>query len=62
MKSRPFLIDVAKGARIIADLIERGVQNSTVPVYPWNLIGRLLKVIPTGVLAKQAKGAIPSSQ
>jgi NADP-dependent 3-hydroxy acid dehydrogenase YdfG len=62
MKSRPFLIDVAKGARIIADLIERGVRNSTVPVYPWNLIGHLLKVLPTGMLARQAKGAIPSNR
>jgi NADP-dependent 3-hydroxy acid dehydrogenase YdfG len=59
MKSRPFLIGVTHGARIIADLIERGVQTSTVPVLPWNLIGRLLKVLPTGLLAKSAKGAMP---
>ncbi len=61
MPSRPFLIDVAKGARIIADLIERGVGNSTVPVWPWNVVGKLLRVLPTGVLAKQAKGAIPGN-
>ncbi len=59
MKSRPFLVSVDKGARIIADLIERGVQTSTVPVYPWNLVGRLLRVLPTGLLAKSAKGAMP---
>jgi len=61
MKSRPFLITVDKGARIIADLIERGVQTSTVPVYPWNLVGGLLKILPTGALAKAAKGALPGS-
>lgn len=61
MKSRPFLIGVTHGARIIADLIERGVQTSTVPVLPWNLIGRLLKVLPTGMLARSAKGALPGS-
>jgi short-subunit dehydrogenase len=60
MKSRPFLVSVDKGARIIADLIERGVQTSTVPVYPWNLVGRLLRVLPTGMLAKSAKGAMPA--
>jgi NADP-dependent 3-hydroxy acid dehydrogenase YdfG len=62
MKSRPFLIGVTHGARIIADLIERGVQTSTVPVLPWNLIGRLLKVLPTGVLAKSAKGSMPGGK
>jgi len=59
MKSRPFLIGVDKGARIIADLIERGVQTSTVPVYPWNIVGRLLRILPTAVLVKSAKGAMP---
>jgi short-subunit dehydrogenase len=52
---RPFLIDVDKGARIIADLIERGVQESTVPVWPWNVISRLLKVMPTAALARQVQ-------
>ncbi len=52
MPSRPFLIPVDKGARIIANLIERGVQRSTVPVFPWNLVWYLLKWIPTFVLSK----------
>ncbi len=51
MKSRPFLIDVGKGSRILVDLIERKVKTSTVPVYPWNVVGRLLKVIPQSLLA-----------
>jgi hypothetical protein len=53
--NRPFLIDVEKGARIIADLIDRGVQESTVPVWPWNVVGRVLKMLPTSALAKQLK-------
>lgn len=53
MASRPFLIDVTRGARIMADLIERGVQESTVPVFPWNIVARLLKLVPTAVLARQ---------
>lgn len=52
MKSRPFVIGQEKGTRIIADLIERGVQTSTVPVFPWNLIGALVRVLPTSIVAK----------
>ncbi len=55
MQSRPFLIDVEKGARIMADLIERGVQESTVPVFPWNVVSRVLKLMPTSALARQLK-------
>ena len=51
MKSRPFLIDVEKGSRILVDLIEKRVKKSTVPVYPWNVVGQLLKVIPQSILA-----------
>ena len=52
LKNRPFLISVEKGAEIIARLIEKRVKSSTVPVYPWNVVGRLMKVLPTGVIAK----------
>ncbi len=52
LPNRPFLISVEKGAEIIARLIEKKVKSSTVPVYPWNLVGRLLKVLPTGVISK----------
>lgn len=52
LKNRPFLISVEKGAEIIARLIEKKVKSSTVPVYPWNIVGRLMKVLPTGVISK----------
>ncbi len=51
MPNRPFVISVEKGGKIIADLIERQVKSSTVPVWPWNLIGPVMKVIPTRFLA-----------
>lgn len=54
MPNRPFLVDAEKGTRIMADLIEKQVVKSTVPVYPWNIVGRLLKVLPTRALAKMA--------
>ena len=52
LASRPFVIDVEKGANIYADLIERKVASSTVPQFPWNMIGPLLKVLPTSLIAK----------
>ncbi|MGH2964636.1 MAG: SDR family oxidoreductase [Solirubrobacterales bacterium] len=52
VKSRPFLIDVQKGARITADLIERGVGYATVPRFPWSVVSPLLRVIPTSWLAR----------
>ncbi|MBI9085008.1 MAG: SDR family oxidoreductase [Desulfobacterales bacterium] len=52
LPSRPFLISVEKGAAIIATLIEKKVKRSTVPVFPWNVIGRVLKILPTGMIAR----------
>jgi NAD(P)-dependent dehydrogenase (short-subunit alcohol dehydrogenase family) len=52
MKSRPFLIDVDKGARLTADLIERGVGYATVPRFPWTFIAPLLRVVPTSWLVR----------
>jgi len=52
LKNRPFLISVEKGAEIIARLIEKRVKSSTVPVYPWNIVGRLMKFLPTSVAAR----------
>jgi short-subunit dehydrogenase len=52
LPNRPFLISVEKGAAIIARLIEKRVKSSTVPVYPWNVVGRLLKILPTGVISR----------
>jgi short-subunit dehydrogenase len=52
MKSRPFLISVDKGAKVMADLIERGVGYATVPRFPWTVIVPLLRVLPTSLLAR----------
>jgi NAD(P)-dependent dehydrogenase (short-subunit alcohol dehydrogenase family) len=52
MKSRPFLVSVDKGARITADLIERGAGYATVPRFPWTLIVPLLRVLPVSLLAR----------
>ena len=52
LASRPFVINVEEGARIFADLIVRKVARSTVPKFPWNIIGPLLKILPISVIAK----------
>ncbi len=52
MKSRPFLISVEKGASIIARLIIKKVKSSTVPPFPWNLIGPILKLLPTRIISR----------
>lgn len=52
LPSRPFLIDAEEGARIMADLIERGVAYSTVPRMPWTLLAPVLRVLPTRLLAR----------
>jgi len=49
---RPFLISVEKGAALIANMIERKVSSSTVPVMPWSILARLLKILPTGLIAR----------
>lgn len=51
-KSRPFVIPVEKGGKLLVDLIERKVQRSTVPRWPWALVARLIAVLPTAVIAK----------
>jgi short-subunit dehydrogenase len=54
MPSRPFLIDAEKGARIMADMIERRVSYATVPRMPWTLLAPLLRVLPTSLVARTA--------
>lgn len=49
---RPFVIPVEKGAAIMARLIEKKVKSSTVPVFPWNIIAPLLKIMPTSIISK----------
>ena len=52
LKSRPFVISVEEGAKLFADLIEAKVHRSTVPNWPWSLLGSFIKVLPTSFIAK----------
>ncbi|MDO8448352.1 MAG: SDR family oxidoreductase [Rhodoferax sp.] len=51
-KSRPFVIPVEKGGKLLVDLIEKKVERATVPRWPWAVVARLMAIVPTGVIAK----------
>jgi NAD(P)-dependent dehydrogenase (short-subunit alcohol dehydrogenase family) len=59
MKSRPFLVTVEDGARRAADLIERGVRVSPVPVFPWNAIGFAMRNLPDFVWYRAMRSQAP---
>ncbi len=52
MPSRPFVIPVEKGAAMIADRIEKKAKSAVVPVFPWWIFGKLLRILPTRIMAK----------
>jgi short-subunit dehydrogenase len=56
---RPFLISLDKGAALIADKIERGVNTSTIPTYPWNVLSRILRSLPISQIAKMGNNQPP---
>ena len=59
MKSRPFLVSAEVGAARAADLIERGVRSSTVPVFPWNAVGTLMRSLPDFVWYRAMRTQVP---
>jgi short-subunit dehydrogenase len=52
LPSRPFLITVEKGAVLIADMIGKKVKSSTVPVWPWGIVARILRILPASIISK----------
>jgi NAD(P)-dependent dehydrogenase (short-subunit alcohol dehydrogenase family) len=53
--ARPFVIPVAKGAAIMARMIEARVGMRWVPVLPWTIVAMLLKVLPAALLAPRQR-------
>jgi len=51
-RTRPFVSSPEKVAALMAGMIEKKVKSSTVPVFPWAIIGRLLRILPVGVISK----------
>jgi short-subunit dehydrogenase len=51
--NRPFLITAERGAKLIADKIDRGVATAIVPAFPWTLVKWLAGWIPTRMIARR---------
>jgi short-subunit dehydrogenase len=52
VRNRPFLVDLARGSRALADAIEREGAVAYVPPWPWAVVARLLHFAPLGVLGR----------
>ena len=52
MKSRPFVIDVERGAELIAQHIENKRIFAYVPGWPWSVLTPLLSLLPPALLGK----------
>jgi short-subunit dehydrogenase len=61
MKSRPFLVSATEGARQIADLIEKRVRHSTVPVLPWGMVGTMMRTLPDAIWYRALRSAMPAA-
>jgi NAD(P)-dependent dehydrogenase (short-subunit alcohol dehydrogenase family) len=59
MKSRPFLVSAEVGAQRAADLIERGVRVSPVPVFPWNAVGFVMRTLPDFIWYRVMRSQAP---
>ena len=51
-KSRPFVISAEKGARLMADMIEKKIWSSAVPVWPWSFITKIMCLVPERLWSK----------
>lgn len=50
--SRPFSVDAATGSRAMVDAIEKAPAHAYVPTWPWAVLGRVLRVMPTPILRR----------
>jgi short-subunit dehydrogenase len=51
-RTRPFVTSPEKAAALIAGRIEKKVKSAVVPVFPWAIIGHLLRILPDRIIAK----------
>ncbi|HVK98559.1 MAG TPA: SDR family NAD(P)-dependent oxidoreductase [Dongiaceae bacterium] len=52
MEKRPFVISADKAAREIVNGIVKGTANIIVPAVPWAVLGRVMPLLPDGVVEK----------
>jgi len=51
--NRPFLITAERGAKLIADKIDRRVASAIVPAFPWTIVKWLAGIVPDSMLARR---------
>lgn len=54
IKNRPFVVDTETGCKKMVALIEREVQDATVPQWPWSMVGLLMRNLPLGLVSKMS--------
>lgn len=54
VKTVPFIVDTEKGCRAIIKAIDKEGANYYVPSWPWELMSRLMKVMPIKILKKMS--------
>ncbi len=52
LPKRPFLISAPKGAKLIADAVERKAKRAFIPRFPWAFVARLLRILPAAAVAR----------
>lgn len=52
LAKRPFVISAEKGGRLLVNKILEQTGTSTVPVFPWNLVSRLMRWAPDAWISK----------
>ncbi len=52
LPSRPFVIDAERGGEIMVKLVEKQRAFSFVPPWPWSLLGRVIRILPLGIMRK----------
>ncbi|GAA4857581.1 SDR family oxidoreductase [Actinomycetospora straminea] len=49
---RPMSVDAVTGSRAMVDAIEKAPAHAYVPTWPWAVLGRVLRVMPTPLLRR----------
>lgn len=52
IKNRPFLVELDVGSRHLVRAIEAEVAESSIPKWPWALVGFMLRILPLSIIKK----------
>ena len=61
VKTVPFIVDTETGCKAMVKAIEKEVDSSFVPTWPWALFRYIARIAPLSVLAKMSQLGVPPS-